>query len=291
MFSLPEEERDVRTSSKRMGIKLHNKLIDDMQAFPQKVRVLNYCGFGEPLLEPELPEMISYAVKKNVAYITEVITNGLLLTPEMSNKLADSGLTRLKISVQGLNSATYEKFSGVKVDYDKIVNNVRYFYEHRKNVKLFVKTMEEELEGRPEQEFFDVFGDICDDISIEHLNPAYKKIDFTGLLNGEANVTMLGNEIPNHRVCHRPFIAMSIHSDGKVDPCCFSEIPGIIGDINNESIVDIWNGKKANRLRYIQLTDKNKNEVCGSCRQYQYTATKEDNLDNISQKIIDKFKV
>ena len=289
MYSLPECDRSYVPEIKRLGIESCKKMIDDMTAFPQKVKVLNFCGLGEPLLEPELPNMIRYAVEKQVANVTEVISNGMLLSHEMSERLASSGLTRLKISIQGLDSETYQEFSQIKIDFDTFVEQIRYFYEHRKNVKLYLKIMDAELKGHSEQEFFDIFGDICDDISIEHLIPASEKIDYHQLSNDNFSMTMNGNCRAAYRVCPRPFFVMNVHSDGNVDPCCTADIPVFVGNVKKESIVDIWNGKKANAFRKMQLIDKGKNEVCRKCTHYQYVMFEEDNLDDVAEEMIDKF--
>ena len=264
-------------------------MIDDMKTFPHKVKVLNFCGSGEPLLNPKLPEMIKYAVDAEVANITEVISNGVLLTKDISDALIDSGLTRLKISIQGLNVDTYKEFSQVKIDFEKFVEQIKYFYENRKNVKLYLKIMDVQLKDKPEQDFFDLFGDICDDISIEHMVLANDNLDFIKKTQANFSNTINGNTVKDYRVCPRPFFVMNVHSDGDVDPCCSANLPGVMGNINVESIVDIWNGKTFNAFRRLMLEDKNKNEVCHSCVIYQQVMFEEDNLDDVASSIIEKF--
>lgn len=249
LYSLPETIRPHVPKEKRLGFELFKKMIDDMKSFEQKIKVLNFCGLGEPLLEPELPNMIQYAAQKKVADTIEVISNGMLLSHEMSEKIVSSGLTRLKISIQGLDEETYHEFSQVKIDFEKFVEQIRYFYEHRRNVKLYLKIMDAELGDHSEQDFFELFGDICDDISVEHLVPASEKIDYKQISDSNFDMTVNGNQRSNYRVCPRPFFVMNVHSDGYVDPCCTVDVPGFMGNIKNESIVDIWNGKKFNSFR------------------------------------------
>lgn len=50
--------------------------------------------------------------------MTECITNGSLLKPARSDAIADSGLDRLKISLQGLDAASYQEMSQVKIDFE-----------------------------------------------------------------------------------------------------------------------------------------------------------------------------
>ena len=264
-------------------------MINDMKAFPHKVKVLNFCGAGEPLLNHKLPEMIKYAVDAQVANTTEVISNGALLTKDISDALVESGLTRLKISIQGLNAETYKEFSQVKIDFEKFVDQIKYLYENRKNTKLYLKIMDAQLKDKTEQDFFDIFGDICDDISIEHLVMPNVELDFIKEVKSDFSNTINGNAVKDYRVCPRPFFVMNVHSDGDVDPCCTANLPGIMGNVSVESIVDIWNGKTFNALRRLLFEDKDKNPVCRSCLAYKSVMFEEDNLDNVPISVIEKF--
>lgn len=66
--------------------------------------VLN--GIGEPLLHPQLLDMVSMAGKLMPPETSRGLqTNGLLLEPDMAERLLAAGLNRLCISVDGLTSA------------------------------------------------------------------------------------------------------------------------------------------------------------------------------------------
>ncbi|MBD3289570.1 radical SAM protein [candidate division KSB1 bacterium] len=67
-------------------------------------------GFGEPLLNDEITQIISHSVKKNVS--TFMNTNGTLLQ-ESAAELLDSGLTRLNISLDGAASISYHAYNEV----------------------------------------------------------------------------------------------------------------------------------------------------------------------------------
>jgi len=58
----------------------------------------------------------------------EIITNGLLLTPETSRKLIDAGITNINISVQGVSKERYKETCGVEIDFDEYVKNLSYLY-------------------------------------------------------------------------------------------------------------------------------------------------------------------
>lgn len=75
-------------------------------------------GGGEPLLVPYLFELIQYCAQKKIK--VDITSNGLLLNELIVNKLIDSGLRELTISLDGLKE-TNDYFRG-KGCYDKVDN-------------------------------------------------------------------------------------------------------------------------------------------------------------------------
>jgi MoaA/NifB/PqqE/SkfB family radical SAM enzyme len=62
-------------------------------------------GFGEPLLHPQIVSMVSRLKKLRTP--VELITNGTLLSQEMSRKLIRAGLDILWVSIDGAKSESY----------------------------------------------------------------------------------------------------------------------------------------------------------------------------------------
>ncbi len=81
-------------------------VIDDLAAFGCPVVLLSG---GEPLLRPDLPELIAHAVESGLR--TAVSTNGTLITDEMAGRLAGAGALYVGISLDGLE-ATHDAFRG-----------------------------------------------------------------------------------------------------------------------------------------------------------------------------------
>ena len=104
-----------------MDKELFMKIIEDLQELPEKLKVLRINGQGEPLLNPHLPEMIEYAKEKDVAHFIEIITNGSLLNPEMNQKLIDSKIDRIRISIEALDAEGYKSITGAEIDYAKFI--------------------------------------------------------------------------------------------------------------------------------------------------------------------------
>lgn len=64
-----------------------------------------FGGLGEPLMHPDIAEMVEQAAQ--VACKTELITNGLLLDSRLSGKLIEAGLCTLWISLDGASPEGY----------------------------------------------------------------------------------------------------------------------------------------------------------------------------------------
>ena len=80
------------------------RVIAGLQALPSPPKV-TFGGFGEPLAHPQIIPMIGQA--KSVASPVELITNGLLLTPQLSRQLIEAGLDVLWVSLDGVTPESY----------------------------------------------------------------------------------------------------------------------------------------------------------------------------------------
>ena len=78
--------------------KLHDKLCDDLSSYNFS-GIFAYCGFNEPLLKKDINRDITYARKKLPNSKIEIVTNGDVLNKERLQKLFDSGLSTILISV------------------------------------------------------------------------------------------------------------------------------------------------------------------------------------------------
>jgi radical SAM protein with 4Fe4S-binding SPASM domain len=288
VFSAEVEKRGFISDNVIMDFALYKKCIDEIARFPEKLRTLRFVGMGEPLLHKRIAEMVAYATRKGVAQRTEILTNASLLTPEMSDALIEAGLSRLSVSLQGMSSAKYKAVSNVTLDFDALVDNIRYFHEHKKGAQLYVKIVDTALNGKEDEDaFYARFGDICDLISVEHTGPIFPFVDYTNVLkDGGRSLTQFGRPVQEARVCPQPFFTFQVNPDGKVVPCYSIVYPEILGDCNIESVLDIWNGKKFQRFRRAMLRDgKAGGAVCRACEINAHRSFEEDSLDHDAERL------
>ncbi|MBO6229995.1 MAG: SPASM domain-containing protein [Ruminiclostridium sp.] len=282
LHSLDRSEHGYISDRTLMDMELYRKCIDDIKQFPRKLKMLRFAAIGEPLVHPGIAEMIAYAKKADVADSVDIVTNGSLLSHELSDKLIGAGLDRLRISVDGLSEASFAENTGVKVDFGKYVEQIRYFYEHAENTHIYIKIIDYMVQKPETRElFFRTFGPICHSIAVEHLTPTISEIDYDSFSGDvKADKPQNGEVLLQSDVCPQGFYMMQINPDGKVVPCCSMKYPSVLGDTNVNTVNEIWNGKAFSDFRLRMLDGVNKaGKVCGECKLYLYDLHEEDVLD------------
>jgi radical SAM protein with 4Fe4S-binding SPASM domain len=271
-----------------MKMGLYRKCIDDMALFENRLKVLRFVGMGEPLLHKNISEMIEYAVANNVAEKVELLTNGSLLKPAMSDSLIAAGLSRLVVSLQGISKEKYKSISKVDIDFDELVANIQYFYNKRAKTHLYIKIVDYALGGTDDQiRFFETFGDICDTIAVENAVPIMPGVDYSKVLKtADGKKTQFGLPVGSIQVCPQPFFTMQINPDGKVVPCYQISYPGIMGDVNHQSVREIWNGEGYRSFRLKMLEGRAKaSHVCAQCNFIAYRSFPEDDLQDSVERL------
>lgn len=242
----------------KMSRETFDKLVGDIREFSGPINIIHMYGLGEPLVNENLPYFIKVIKDNNLAKEVAITTNGSLLTKELSEKLIASGLDRLSISLNGVSSDDFRRIVGVKVDFDKMYENIKYFYSIRKQCHLHIKINDEDYTEEQKSKFVELFKDYSDSINIDHIVnvwPGLEITDDTDKRMYEFEIDTSNNKIKRRPVCPLMFYEMLVHSDGSVSPCCvdyeFKEEN--LGNIMETSLFEIWNGNKLNKLRCENL--------------------------------------
>ncbi|MBD64162.1 MAG: hypothetical protein CME62_03085 [Halobacteriovoraceae bacterium] len=84
--------------------------------------------------------------------------------------------------------------------------------------------------------------------------------------------------------CVLPWIHIHGLPDGRVLPCCVSEFDDSYGDLNQNSLKEVWNNKKYNSMRLNMLQDK----PVSSC--YKCYELEESHIHSMRQRMNEEFK-
>ncbi len=203
-----------------MDFEVYKGIIDSLREFPDPVRVIRLYKEGEPLLNPHFADMVRYAKAAPNVLRVDTTTNASLLTPERSLAILDAGLDRINISVEGMTAQQYWDFSGHKLDFQRFVDNIAFFYAHKGSCEMTIKINGDLLTPQQEEDFYKTFGDITDGISVEHTIEYWPK--YNGMqVDFDESVNMLGGRAGEVMVCPYVFYEMCINSDATYSLCRF----------------------------------------------------------------------
>lgn len=252
---------------------LFYKIVDDLKKFEGGVKVINFAGYGEPFLNPHYAEMAKVLKEANVCREIRIITNGSLLDEKMSRALIDARVDLVRVSVEALSSKGYKELCGVEIEFSKIVENVKRFYElsrgtnSRITAKVFAATLETE---KDRQRFFDIFAPITDYHYIDEIESYW--VDFDEMvMPASEHVDGIQRCYSPHEekdICSYLFTDMCIHSNGIVGACCADwKFATQYGDVKVEHLTDIWNGEKHLELQRAHLERRvsSYNAFCAAC--------------------------
>ena len=200
--------------------------------------------------------MEGYAKESGVVECIDTTTNGYLLEPNRIKPVLDAGLDRINISVDGLSAQQFLEFTGVKVDFEKFVDNIRNLYEIKGDCEICVKITGDCLSKEEKELFFNTFGNYSDRIFIENVAPCWPEYDVV-ITKG-----IYDQPIGNVNTCPYLFYSISVNSDGSVSLCFLDWAHKLlIGDVRKQSLKEVWEGEALfqfqidnNLLVYLTLT-------------------------------------
>lgn len=272
-----------------MDFNLYKKIIDDISEFEKPIKVLRLYKDGEPLLNPRFAEMVKYAKEKKCSERMDTTTNASLLNKEKNLEIIEAGLDRINISIEGVNAEQYLDFSKYKIEFEKLVDNIRHFYENKKQCEMIVKINGDILSEEDKKKFYEIFGDISDGVYIEHIMSCWPEFELKSVeVNKEVNI--YGQQIKELQICPYVFYSFSINSDGSASTCFLDwSRKLIIGDVKYESVKDIWKGAKLMDYQKMFLMKKRKGHpVCGNCGQMSHGQS--DDIDDYAEVLLSKIE-
>lgn len=291
--SLPSSDR---RKEKMLSFREFAKIADDLKELCNinnvKIKNFSICGTGEPLTCKNLPQMVEYAKEGDFSERIEITTNGSLLTHELSDKLIDAGLTRLLVSIQGINADAYNRICGYDINFEKLIDEIRYFYEHKKQCKIYIKTLDIALKENEKEKFYDIFSPIADMVNIEHMEEVFEGVDYNSIVSEKSlKQTRYGYAWQNRKCCEAMFMRMNINTDGTVDACGCHQPALSIGNMHRKSLKQIWNGDLHRRYMEMHLTgNRKKIKVCKDCDMMSLGGHPMDDLDGHLEDILKKVK-
>jgi MoaA/NifB/PqqE/SkfB family radical SAM enzyme len=229
---------DMHRKQGVMSRELFRKIVDECAALGiTHVRMHNY---GEAFLDRYLTEKVRYAKEKGIREVG-LISNGSLITEKVGRAMIEAGLDAINISIDAGGKDVFER-TRIGLNYDKVIANV----ERLVLILSFVR----QNDSVDEQAFIEHWRAVADKIHITELH------NWAGTLNRESDVNY---------PCYRPWLTFTVLWDGRVSLCC-ADFDGrtILGDLNTQTIEDVWNGEAYRAVRREHL-ESGGPDVCRAC--------------------------
>lgn len=225
-----------------------------------------YGGTGEPLLDSNLEQYISYAKELGYEY-TYITTNGALLDKERADAIILAGIDSIKLSINAVNSEKYRMIHG-KDEFELVMDNLKYLHSARKNMDkhfaLYVSYVATKYTDVEQEELEKVFGSYVDEIGYCKCNNA------AGCMSEEIRQFLsVGNHLsfhPEGGICPLIFKTFYITYEGYLTMCCADfQNYLVVADLKKEKLVDAWNNQYAQRLRERHIAHEIKGTRCFNC--------------------------
>jgi MoaA/NifB/PqqE/SkfB family radical SAM enzyme len=232
------------TPDKIMKIDLAKYLIKE--AAELGIPSIKFNWRGEPLLNPNLTDLIGYA--KELGIIDTIInTNATQLNREKAKKLIQSGVDYVIFSFDGGTSATYEKNRIGRFGnnlFTDVVSNIKGFCQLKEEMGYAFPWTKIQMVLTPESygeqsEFRDLFSGCVDEVVVNQYSE--RGLDLDLLSESEVKIYMekiakaslppntAFMKLPSGEIqvaksrlpCHQPFQRLLVTYDGRVSMCCY----------------------------------------------------------------------
>lgn len=236
----------MKRERKFMDFSLFKKIIDDLSNMNYTGNISPFLN-GESLLVPNVLDYFRYIRSKVPKATITLYSNGSKLDNFTDSILNEDLLDDLVISFDGGTKEVYENVRK-GMSFDKVSSNVHKFISRRnklgkKRLRVIISMVVTKLNYHTRMDLKKEFND-ADEVNF------HKCFNYAGQHGGDSEYpkNKIISFLTKQNFCQRLNLAITILVDGRVALCCFDyEGKEIIGDIKNNSIMDVWNGEKLNR--------------------------------------------
>jgi len=260
----------MKRATGHMSEELFKKIIDDYVGFnPDAARnsELTMTHFGESLSNPIFSQLIRYAVDSGCGN-TLLSINPLLLTKPVQKKLLESKIHKIHFSLDGHDDASFEKIRGVKNAYGRSKENLLEFIAlvRSENAPIYLRLgmVDFGLNKDSISKMREYWGTVgLDEVWVK---PAEA---WSGLVES-VNTHVKFIPRTSRRIvptCGQPFNGTTITFNGKAVACCSDHDDILVlGDLNTQTLQEVFVGEPYRRLRGEFLSGKVQNRLCKSCK-------------------------
>lgn len=227
---------------------LFDKILSDLHPHAHHIDTIMPYLMNEPLLDASLTEKIHKIKHELPKASVHFLTNGTLLTEETGEKIIQSPVDWLGLSVFGISAETYESSMGVPYSHfeKQIVPFVRKAIRMRGPEFIMIT--------------FFKWGQLNDQL-INDMHAFWRDLGVERISYFESGISRAGNAkgftIPRHekmKSCLSLWSEETLHilNDGQVIPCCMDwKRETVLGNFFHQNLEGIWLGEAYSDFRKL----------------------------------------
>lgn len=272
--------QSFKAENKNMSLAEFKQIVEKIPS----CRHINIVGDGEPFVNPDFIDMLSFAGSKGIT--TSFNSNGTLLSEK--NILALPGNVNLIwISIDSPVKETYERIRP-GADFDVLISNIERLNKLRKDIQIVFQPAIMKMNMTEMPKMLDIakrvgasvnfvqlmaFDKELDEQSVHHCQQEYSRVlEKIEKESREKGVLVSNRPLsPTKRRCTEPWFHPTISIEGDIYACCYVyaarggvpsfkeyylnqlvDVPEVhykMGNIFRDSFKKIWNGKPYQMLR------------------------------------------
>ena len=250
------------------------KAIDQCAEFG--VYAVHFFFFGEPFLNRKTVDYIRLAKQKGIPLVS-VTSNFTSIKDSEIERLVVDGLDSIHISFEGLSREKYADIRGTD-SYERVLRNLDRLYHFKARHKsaspwislTYVRTEETDADIETFQNRWK------DKVNSIHISPQFDYLGRAPLRASQGapnSEGILDRGTDDRLPCRQLWLRLVVLSNGELVPCS-QNIDGelSLGNLNDMTIADAWQGDKMMDLRAQHLTNRIPDEcVCSGCIDWDWS--------------------
>ncbi len=218
------------------------------EAKKAQIKNIRLYSTAEPTLHPHFDEIIT--LLKKDGFRVSVSTNASKINQHLDALMQ---VDVLQFSIEGWDKESYEKYR-FPLKFDTVYENIKLFYEERKNYTKFPKISSNLLLTKETKlnQYVELWSDFLDEINVHFMLDAtiYENDRFVSRKNPKLQAEYyLFEKKQKNFFCSYPFNILTIAFDGKIALCCNDFSASMkIGNIR-DGIQSVFDSKVLNQVR------------------------------------------
>lgn len=226
-----------------------SRAIDELGSWPVRIGLYVY-GAGEPLLHPELFDIVAHAKRKSNLSVG-FLCNATLFDRDKARSAVELGVDTLSFSVDGAQRDVFEYYRKGAV-LAQVEENIRYLLAIRHGGKPSVSLRMVDHEEADVKLFVEQWAGYVESIAVSRKRPVQRETSLPVRLR---------------KPCPLIYRQLIMGWDGRAALCCEDNWgDAVIGRFPDDSLYEIWNGRTMRHARRLHEAGRyDEIALCSTC--------------------------